>query len=334
MQQHTEQSFETDADTKQEITTVETVLAWDIDDIGIWPQSLNNEFHSIILEKGPGRIKGLEYPKDIRAHVNGITVKPLSETHWQSRVESAKTLRYQSEEAYEALVAISEEARDPKAKSEAQSFASEISSFKFLTSVIIWYDILVKISSVSKIMQSPMMQFDSTLTLLDNTRDFLVKYRENGFREAQVTARELVQALSVEPKFPCLNVTRVSRKKRQAEYEGADEPIDDPEKKFEDEFFNVVMDKAISAIDERFNTLQAHHEQFGFLYDITKFNEIGKQEQETTKCKNLESLLKYSDWFDLNGLELYEELSTLSSMLPHAKSVIGHCTVYSYQQTC
>ncbi|CAM5077204.1 unnamed protein product, partial [Eretmochelys imbricata] len=117
-------------------------------------------------------------------------------------------------------------------------------------------------------------------------------------------------------------VTRVSRKKRQAEYEGTDESIDDPEKKFEVEFFNVVMDKAISAIDERFNTLGVHHEQFGFLYDITKFNEIGKQEQQMTKCKNLDSLQKHGDSFDLNGLELYEELSTLSSVLPHAKSVM------------
>ncbi|XP_050793251.1 zinc finger MYM-type protein 1-like [Gopherus flavomarginatus] len=148
-----------------------------------------------------------------KAHVNGITVKPLSETRWESRVESVKTFRYQSEEVYEALVAISEEARDPKAKSEAQSLASEISSFKFLTSVVIWYDILVKISSISKIMQSPMMQLDSTLILLNNTQDFLVKYREHGFKEAQVTARELAQALGVEPKFPCANVTRVSRKK-------------------------------------------------------------------------------------------------------------------------
>ncbi|XP_026517582.1 uncharacterized protein LOC112121513, partial [Terrapene carolina triunguis] len=138
-----------------------------------------------------------------KAQVNDITIKPLTATRWESRVESAKTLRYQSEEVYEALVTISEEARDPKARSEAQSLASEISSFKFLTSVVIWYDILVKISSVSK---------------------FLVKYRENGFKEAQVTAREFAQARGVEPKFPCLNVTRVSRRKRQVEYEGADEP--------------------------------------------------------------------------------------------------------------
>ncbi|CAM5088949.1 unnamed protein product [Eretmochelys imbricata] len=170
-------------------------------------------------------------------------------------------------------------------------------------------------------MQSPMMQLDSTFTLLNNTQDFLVKYRENGFKEAQVTARELAQALGIEPKFPCPSVTRVSRKRRQEEYEGADEPTDNPEKKFEVECFNVVMDKAISAIDERFNTLRAHHERFGFLYDITKVNEIGKQEQQMTKCKNLESLLKHGDSFDLNGLELCEELSTLSSMLPHAKSV-------------
>lgn len=37
---------------------------------------------------------------------------------------------------------------------------------------------------------------------------------------------------------------------------------------------------------------------------------------------DLESLLKHGDHFDLNGLELYEELSTLSSMLPHAKSML------------
>ncbi|CAM5164647.1 unnamed protein product [Natator depressus] len=54
----------------------------------------------------------------------------------------------------------------------------------------------------------------------------------------------------------------------------------------------------------------------------TKFNEIGRQEQQMMTCKNLESLLKHSDSFDLNGLELYEELSTLSSTLPHAKSVM------------
>ncbi|KAG6932305.1 zinc finger MYM-type containing 5, partial [Chelydra serpentina] len=36
------------------------------DDIATWPQSLNNEFHALILERGPVRIKGLEYPKDIR----------------------------------------------------------------------------------------------------------------------------------------------------------------------------------------------------------------------------------------------------------------------------
>ncbi|XP_039366215.1 zinc finger MYM-type protein 1-like [Mauremys reevesii] len=256
------------------------------------------------------------------AHVSGITVKPLSETRWESRVESATTLRYQSEEVYEALVAISEEARDPKARSEAQSLASGISSFKFLTSVVIWYDILVKISRVSKIMQSPAMQLDSMLTLLNTTRDFLVKYRANGFKAAQVTARELARALGVEPKFPCPNVTRVSRKKRHTEYKGVDEPTDDPEKKFEVDFFNVVTDKAISAVDERVRTLRAHHEQFGFLYDITKFTEIGKQEQLMTKCKNLESLLKHGDSVDLNGLELYEELRTLSSMLPHAKSVM------------
>ncbi|XP_053900850.1 uncharacterized protein LOC128845622 [Malaclemys terrapin pileata] len=169
-------------------------------------------------------------------------------------------------------------------------------------------------------MQSPVMQLDSTLTLLNNAQDFLVKYRENGFREAQVTAREFAEALGVESEFPCLNVMSFEEKNGKRNMKEQMSPLEDPEKKFEVEFFNV-MDKAISAIDERFNILQAHYEQFGFLYDITKFSEIGKQEQLMTKCKNLESLLKHGDSFDLNGLELYEELSTLS-VLPHAKLVV------------
>ncbi|KAG6936106.1 hypothetical protein G0U57_013381 [Chelydra serpentina] len=41
-----------------------------------------------------------------------------------------------------------------------------------------------------------------------------------------------------------------------------------------------------------------------------------------TKSKTPESLMKHGDSFDLNGLELYDELRTLSSMLPHAKSVM------------
>ena len=38
---------------------------------------------------------------------------------------------------YDALVEMSEEVKDPKAKSEAESLANEITSFKFLTLFVI-----------------------------------------------------------------------------------------------------------------------------------------------------------------------------------------------------
>jgi hypothetical protein len=256
-----------------------------------------------------------------KRNVPGNTVKPLCETRWESRVESVRTLRYQSLDIYDALVEVSEEARDPKAKSEAESLANEITSFKFLTSIVIWYDILVKIEGVSKVMQSTTLHLGSALTLLNNTRAFLVKYRDTGFKEAQVTAKELAEALGVEPKFSHPSIKRISRKKRQHDYEGIDDPIVCPEKKFQVEFFNVVIDKAISAVDERFSSLEVHHENFGFLYDMKKLNEIAKNEL-MEKCTKLEKILSQNDSSDLNGIELYEELNTLPSILPNAKSVL------------
>jgi len=39
------------------------------------------------------------------------------------------------------------------------------------------------------------------------------------------------------------------------------------------EFLDVVIDKAISAVEERFDSLQVHHNNFGFLYNMKKLNE-------------------------------------------------------------
>ena len=74
------------------------------------------------------------------------------------------------------------------------------------------------------------------------------------------------------------------RKKRQHYFEGADD-VKDPEKG-QVEFFNVVIDKAIPAVDERFDSLQVQHNNFGSLYDMKKLNEMAGNEL-ITKCQNL-----------------------------------------------
>ena len=87
------------------------------------------------------------------SHVKDLSVKPLSETRWECRVESVKAVRYQMPEIYDALVEVSEATNDPKACSEAISLSNELKDFKFIVSVVFWYAILFQVNLVSKQLQ-------------------------------------------------------------------------------------------------------------------------------------------------------------------------------------
>lgn len=80
-----------------------------------------------------------------------LTLKPLSVTRWESRIDSIRPLRYDLEKNYDALIEISEDSnKDIKTRHQAACLCSKIKSFKFITSVVIWYDILSQINIVSK----------------------------------------------------------------------------------------------------------------------------------------------------------------------------------------
>ena len=58
--------------------------------------------------------------------VPDLTVKPLSETRWECRVESVKAIRYKTSDIKDALLGVSENCNNPKIKSEAKSLANEM----------------------------------------------------------------------------------------------------------------------------------------------------------------------------------------------------------------
>ena len=87
--------------------------------------------------------------------MTGLTPKPLSQTCWESRIESVKAIKFQVLEIRGALLQLANTSEDPKTKSEAGCLATyEIKSFEFLLAMIIWYDILFAINSISKNLQS------------------------------------------------------------------------------------------------------------------------------------------------------------------------------------
>ena len=71
-----------------------------------------------------------------KRHVNGLTVKLLCETRWESRSESVVIIHYQAAEIHSALNDMADNLNDPGACSEVESLADAILEFSFLVSVV------------------------------------------------------------------------------------------------------------------------------------------------------------------------------------------------------
>lgn len=83
-----------------------------------------------------------------------ITLKPLSETRWEAKIDSVKAVRFQLGGILDALEKLEEVEKDSKTVSEAKSLSSEIVSMEFLMCLLVWYDLLSEITYVSKAMQA------------------------------------------------------------------------------------------------------------------------------------------------------------------------------------
>lgn len=90
----------------------------------------------------------------LKNHITHLTLKPLSETRWESRVNALRPLRYHIGEIYDALYEMSNDLQqDAFTKCKAESLASKIKDFRFLCLVVLWYDVLLKVNGPSKLLQ-------------------------------------------------------------------------------------------------------------------------------------------------------------------------------------
>lgn len=118
----------------------------------------------------------------LKKYCKHLTLKSLSETRWEYRVNSVKAIHFQISEVIEALEEVSETTNDPKTKYEAHSLVvNELESYEFILSLVIWCKILVKVNIVSKHLQNENMDLEIGTKLLDGLMTFLENYKENGF---------------------------------------------------------------------------------------------------------------------------------------------------------
>ena len=124
-----------------------------------------------------------------------------------------------------------------------------------------------------------------------------------NFREKNIDLKDTT--------FPATKEIRVRKKNRLFNYELPDEPIVNPQENFKNNFFYSVLDTAIQSVSERFNQLEDHNSNFGFLYNI---NSLSKETQNylLKKCQNLERILTHGDSKDIDALQLCDELISIS----------------------
>lgn len=252
----------------------------------------------------------------LKEKVKGLTIKPLSETRWESRIDSVRALRYQIADVYDALVSLSDASTvDNNIRNEANGIALKIKNFKFLVCIVFWYEILNSINATSKLLQNEKLDIIESTKALKAIDDYFVKIRtDEHFSEILVDAAELAAELEIEAVFTNDIRARPRKKTRQFLYESVDEPILDPKEKFKIEFFFVVLDTIHEAFQERFDLLKAHSDYFSFLYDFTILRNINREEI-TKHCMDLHLYLTDGDKHDINGLELRDEILALIALI-------------------
>ncbi|XP_076059600.1 zinc finger MYM-type protein 1-like [Oratosquilla oratoria] len=256
-----------------------------------------------------------------------LTIKPLSETRWESRIDALKPLRYHLADIYDALLKIYEDTNikgssGSLTRVEAKELADAVSKYEFVVSLVTWYSILFEVNITSKYLQDKDADLNSATKQLEATKSYLLSCRcDDSFQKVLVDATEVAQDLEIEPQFE-KKQSRKRRKKRLFDYEAHEESLEDPSQTFKVEFYYSVLDMAIQSVEERFHQLHSYKAIFGFLYDIHGIKNAPNADI-LHDCQNLEKSLTHNGHHDIDARDLCSELKAVSRrlmkpMLPQA----------------
>ncbi|XP_023210359.1 uncharacterized protein LOC111613242 [Centruroides sculpturatus] len=168
-------------------------------------------------------------------HLPDFKLKALSATLWSSRIDAVKPLWYHLEKIFDALLEISDNSSEWVCTTsyKAHSLALNIQNYRFICSIEIWFDILNEINALSKMMQSPIINTQICINLLNKLVDKFTEYRmDEHFERVLEEASNVAHELNVETDFPPINTIRPRRKPTQIQYEHSDEVLLDPKIKY------------------------------------------------------------------------------------------------------
>lgn len=200
-------------------------------------------------------------------YIDGLTLKSLSTTRWESHIESVKAIKSQASQIKEVLFKLTEISEDAKLSRDAQSLAlGELSSFEFILSLVIWHDMLHKINLVSKKLQYEDMRLDAAVRQLEGLVLFFENYRINGFVSSMIDAKEISLDMGIEPVFP--KKRQIYRKRHFDEVSNNDREQQSAEESFRTDYFLVIVDIALSELKSRFEQLHCFESIFDLMLQV------------------------------------------------------------------
>jgi len=199
-----------------------------------------------------------------------LMLKGQSSTRWSSRSDSVKALSSQYWDVIEALIEITtSNTFNAESIAGAESLLAVMHSFKFLLSVNIWNEVLSKIEICNQTLQKQNQNLEFATKKLAALLSWLKEFKEIGFIKcgdaAAIYANEI--GIDVNSGFEDKRRIRRSRKNRSDETEDniTTTYISNIEK-FENEFFNQLMDNLIQEMDSRFARMKSCCDDFQFLW--------------------------------------------------------------------
>ncbi|XP_026460597.1 zinc finger MYM-type protein 1-like [Papaver somniferum] len=200
-----------------------------------------------------------------KEYVKGYTVKPLSDTRWESHIESVKAFRFQVFDIRKALLKVGDNGddKDTAAKFKAKNLAKHsVGNFEFLLSMVIWYDLLNAVNLVSKSLQFKDMLIDDAMRQVKGLLKYFQNYRDKEFGKALTTAKDIANQLEVEADFHVGRI--IHRTQFFDEIGNCEETFQSAEESFRTKFFLQMVDQAISSLERRFEQYKACDDIFGF----------------------------------------------------------------------